>query len=137
MVPAGAALPANFPNPLSGVDALSFCLPTGDGCKARLIDLNDDGRDELLIAHRFAIVVFARGDDDRWTLQGSYLPRTCAGLGRGDMREALEKDTFRKEPPRWPNLASGEATRWTFSPDTNCAGEGDKVSLVEPVQPAR
>ena len=120
MVEAGESLPAAFTNPLPEAEALENCTRTAGGCKARLFDLDADGRDELLVAHRFALIAFALGDNGKWTLQGSYMPTRCPGSSTGDMREALAKDQFVTEPLRWPNLTSGKATRWTFSPEVTC-----------------
>jgi hypothetical protein len=144
MIPAGATLPAGFPRlipvdgSLTGNGTLGICTRNTEGCKARLFDIDGDGRDEILIAHRFAILMFALGDDGKWTSQGAYLPRICAGSGPGDMREALAKDAFRTEPPRWPGLRSGDSTHWTFSPDQGCpAGDAVDVKLIQPVPPPR
>ena len=122
MVEPGVSLPSGFASPLPEAEALQNCTRAAGGCKARLFDIDADGRDELLVAHQFALLTFALGADGKWTFQGSYVPTRCSGSGSGsgDMREVLAKEEFRAAPVRWPNLTSGKATRWTFSPDTNC-----------------
>jgi hypothetical protein len=141
MLPAGTALPAAFPRSVvfdgsTGANqALTSCTSKDEPCKARLFDLDADGRDELLIAHRFAVIVFVLGDDGKWTSPGTYMPRICAGVGRGDMRKTLETDQFQTEPQRWPGLRSSDSINWTFTPDTQCPGEAVRVDLIPPPPP--
>jgi hypothetical protein len=140
MLPAGTALPATFPRSIildESTGALASCASDNERCKARLFDLDADGRAELLVAHRFAIIVFVLGDDGKWTSPGTYMPRICSGAGRGDMRKTLEMDRFQTQPQRWPGLKSSDSINWTFSPDTHCPGAQIGVSLITPEPPAR
>jgi len=125
VVPAGSVLPPSFADTLPPTEAWRSCLPKGkDGCVARLDDLDDDGRPEILVAHRFAINLFTQGDDGRWSLQGAYTPRNCPGADPApDARDLLRHGPLQPATPRWPTAVSGG--NWSFITKEDCPGRPD------------
>ena len=134
MVEAGAALPLSFSAAIPEVEGLRGCVPIQGqgGCKARLLDLNGDDRDELLVATEFAVFAFTQGDDGKWIYSGWYGPGPCRGAGPLDMRESLAKDTLQVRPYRWSNLSAGPGNPLPYSDQVDCAHGGDvAVDVIE------
>ncbi|NBW06850.1 MAG: DUF4153 domain-containing protein [Caulobacteraceae bacterium] len=138
MTEPGEALPAGFSAGVFGAEGLRNCTHAQGGCKARLLDLNKDGRDELLIAHRFSVLVFAPADKGAWTYQGYYMPQTCTDATALDLRSALANGRFATQPPPLPDLNSSATGRWAFVSERGCStGQGVSVTTVEVIPPTR
>lgn len=105
--PADRPLPPAFLAPAPSGDPRYACGQDND-CLAVQRDLNGDGRDEILLASSYAIALFAREADGRWTHQGDYQFPYCPGDARPrDMREALKGPDLAPAPSPWPDLRLG------------------------------
>ena len=101
--PAGAVLPATFLDQYPRLrDVLGDCR-TGAVCEARLLDLDRDGTDEVLIADRRSVSVFKREADGRWFEWADYTPPACAPQD-ANMASALREGRFETAPPAFPDL---------------------------------
>ena len=107
--PEGAALPAGFVTPVTQRDPRHGCRAAGD-CLATQIDLNGDGRAEVLLADSHHVELFVRRADAVWESHGSYRPMGCFQDRRvSDPREALKSGALRPVPAPWPDLSFGGA----------------------------
>lgn len=106
VVPAGARLPDGFANALPPTDdRVQVCRTTGS-CVASPVDLNSDGRPEVLVANSGAIQLWALRDA-RWTIVGGWTPDSCVPNAPGqrtDPRVALREGQVRPLAPEWPDL---------------------------------
>ncbi|MES2834850.1 MAG: DUF4153 domain-containing protein [Pseudomonadota bacterium] len=114
MIPAGASSPFGDAMPPSG--AMRNCTKGAGGCVARMSDLNGDGKQEALVAHRFAIVVFEQGANEEWRERGSY----TGACGVTDARELLRNGGPTTDAPSWPNLGFGGTDIWAFHATDLC-----------------
>ncbi|RZJ44002.1 MAG: DUF4153 domain-containing protein [Brevundimonas sp.] len=106
VVPAGARLPDGFANALPPTDERVQVCRTAGSCVASPVDLNGDGRPEVLVANSGAIQLWTFRDA-RWTIVGGWTPDGCVPNGpdrRGDPRVALREGKVRPLAPEWPDL---------------------------------
>jgi hypothetical protein len=117
--PEGAVLPPAFLAPAAAGDPRHGC-GRSDGCVAVRRDLNGDGGDEILLATRFSIALYALEADGRWTHRGNYQIPRCPGDARPqDLRDAVKRPDLTPAPSPWPDLRLGAATgRW--EPNAPC-----------------
>jgi hypothetical protein len=104
--PSGKTLPDSFVDQdwtSNATPWLAQCLrDRSRACEAILVDLNDDGMDEILLADGSAFVaVFAQQVGGHWGLVGT-VPSDCAGVV-----PALKRGEFRRVPPRWSDIEAG------------------------------
>lgn len=104
--PAGRPLPADFVQPFRGLGMLRGCDTRGD-CVATEIDLNGDGRTEILMATAYAVTLFTRSPQGGWGEEGSYPVLRCSGEPRADGRDLMRSGAIRPSPAEWPDLATG------------------------------
>lgn len=116
--PVGTVLPAGFDAPVPGDDPRYAC-GRSDGCVAVLRDLNGDGQNEVLMATRFNIALFALDADGRWRHRGDYNIRPCPGLPGGDFRELLKSSDLAPVAAPWPDLNLGGRTA-RMTPQETC-----------------
>ena len=107
--PKDAALPAGFVTPIRPGDPRYGCQDAAD-CVATARDLNGDGREEILMATRFNIVLFAADSDGRWTNQGDYHVGRCPGPPVEDYRALLQAHEAVPTASSWPDLKWGSET---------------------------
>lgn len=105
--PTNAILPDGFEGPVRPGDPRSGCTEVGE-CVAMPIDLNGDGREEVLVARSFSVALLAQGTDGRWIDQGEYRPAFCRGDERRDLLDLMREGRIAPLPPRWPSLSVGE-----------------------------
>ena len=129
MTEPGAAVPHGF-TASAGAEGLRNCTPAQGGCKARLFDLNSDGREELLVAHRFSVLVFTPADNGKWTFAGYYMPQTCSDAAALDLRSALANDRFETRSPLWPDLNASATGRWAFVSERDCSAKNVRVDVA-------
>lgn len=106
VVPTGARLPDGFAKALPPTDDRVQACRTAGNCVASPVDLNGDGRPEVLIANSGAIQLWTLRDDN-WIIVGSWSPDWCVQNGardRIDPREALRNGQVRPAAPQWPDL---------------------------------
>lgn len=106
--PKGAVLPAGFDAPVVSGDPRFACSGTED-CVAVLRDMNGDGRDEVLLATRFQITLFALGAEG-WRPEADYRADVCAGPKNSDHRELIKSPDMAPVAAPWPDLKLGETT---------------------------
>jgi hypothetical protein len=106
--PKGAVLPKGFDAPVSSGDPRFACSGTED-CVAVLRDMNGDGRDEILLATRFQITLFALGAEG-WRPEADYRADVCAGPKNSDHRQLIKSPDIAPVAAPWPDLKLGETT---------------------------
>jgi len=124
--PADALLPPAFTMPVKASDPRYACGRT-DGCVAVMRDLNGDGREEILMATRFNIALFAADAAGGWVHQGDYQVSRCPGPRNNDFRELLKSPDVAAVASPWPDMKLGDGIG-RLSPPVNC----DAVSGVNP-----
>lgn len=94
------------------------CSGSQENCDAFIIDLDRDGREEVLISHlRGRTDLYAQNDDGSWSHAGLFQTFGCEGL-----RDGLVSGKYKLGPSRWPSIEAG-GDRFVFTeigPD--CAG---------------
>jgi hypothetical protein len=119
--PEDSALPADFIEPARADDVRRQCVADAS-CVATLRDLNGDGQDEILMATRYFVALYARVGDG-WVQQGLYRPHDCAADGAEDVRDILRSDALVSRAPAWPDLGLGDEGRVIgFNRTTECEG---------------
>jgi len=116
--PKGRRLPPSFSAPVASGDPRYACGQS-DGCIATMRDLNGDGREEILMATRFNIALFAADADGRWSHRGDYQVRRCPGSRNDDPRERLKSPDVAPRPSEWPDLKLGVETA-RLNPNEAC-----------------
>lgn len=117
--PVGETLPAGF-IAQSDTQPDSYCKAAGDLCDAFLVDLNGDGRREvLLIAEtRQQAFVFSLQAGGEWTNIGVMEVVTCGK----DLRPALKQGLVGLAPHPWSDLTV-DGMRATMTPEATCETE--------------
>jgi len=101
--PAGSTLPKGFIIPVDVEDQRANCRASGD-CVARAIDLNGDGKVEIVLANSYVATLYSQ-INDVWVRQGLYNITTCEGGGkRPDARDLIKSDKLTPKPAPWPDL---------------------------------
>lgn len=121
--PAGSPLPDGFSAPVPPTDGRAVCNPAA-ACVAAPMDLNGDGRLEVLLVHRFYARVWSRGDDGAWTEIGGYGFHGCVSES-GDLRDDLQEGRLRPAEPAWSDMILQDGRRSGFQPATrDCPAAG-------------
>ena len=97
-------------------DVLNLCAGP-EGCTARRIDLDGDGREEVLIAGPFVVLALARDQGGDWRVAGRYTPG-CGPSKPGALAEGLAEGVT-TAPAVLPDLMLGEG-RLQAIPDRRC-----------------
>jgi Domain of unknown function (DUF4153) len=104
--PAGATLPSSFVQQYGRLSTLLSACTTSVVCEARLMDLDRDGDDEVLVARAERIMTFKREADGRWFEWAVYRAASCATRPRpiaGDFAAGR----FQTAPPAFPDIIIG------------------------------
>ena len=116
--PKGRALPKSLldqewpvrrpnPGPLSAIDA---CSGAQQQCDAFLVDLDRDGREEVLIAQmRGRVDLYVQNDNGSWAHAGLFQTSGCSAL-----RDGLVSGKFELGASRWPSIEAG-GDRFVFT----------------------
>jgi hypothetical protein len=104
--PAGAALPASFTQQYDRLKQVLDGCREGSVCEARMLDLDRDGAQEVLVAARRSVSVFKREADGRWFEWAEYTPPMCADE-QADVAAAFRSGRFETAPPVFPDLIVG------------------------------
>ncbi|WP_293778489.1 DUF4153 domain-containing protein [uncultured Oxalicibacterium sp.] len=126
--PKGRALPADFMAQDWMAEQNSYILPeclrrTGRRCEAWMLDMNADGREEILIADASPnqqLILFAR-EEKGWRSMGWLsLPQGC-----GDLLKALREGHAHAVTPRFQDLDAGgtRLTLQTWGMDANACNK--------------
>ncbi|MBP8062626.1 MAG: DUF4153 domain-containing protein [Brevundimonas sp.] len=101
--PSGATLPASFTGQYGRlVEVLGHCTDE-QVCAARLIDLDRDGAEDVLIARQTTIAIFKRAPGGLWYEWAMYHRNTCADRAK-DIPQAFADGRFETAPPVFPDL---------------------------------
>lgn len=130
----GAALPEDFIGPVPRVDLRAECTNEA-ACVATIRDLDGDGEIEVLVAHAYSIMVWAREADRRWEMQADYPYTRCSGHPEGDTRAQLRRGQLQLETPRWPDVVFGGGLRVSprMTPPAVCppSSPPDPVAVID------
>ncbi len=101
--PSSATLPASFTGQYPRlVEVLGHCTDE-QVCAARLIDLDRDGSEDVLIARQTTIAVFKREPGGLWYEWAIYHRNTCADRSK-NIPQAFADGRFETAPPVFPDL---------------------------------
>lgn len=117
--PAGTVLPAEFMMAVPADDDRADCNQPGE-CIVTPIDLNGDGRVEILLARRNDILMYGQTGDGTWINRGRYSEAYCNGRTRVDPREALKAGMLKPVAPLWPDLSLNATTQVRVNPANDC-----------------
>lgn len=108
--------------------AAGRCEKANENCRLIMLDLDGDGRDEVLVGSPNAnLDLLALGEDGVWTMQGVIAPPYC---GRNEaVFEALMGGRFTTESSRWNTIAVNGMIL-TVDPEERCP----KASAEPPVK---
>lgn len=127
IAPADAALPAGFVAPVRAGDDRAECRSSGErACVASAVDLNADGRPEVLVANGWSVRLWTQGADGRWVNAGQWTFQRCRTPGEGrrlDTRDALRQGQVRPAVPRWPDLQIGDVRSRSLEEELRCPVE--------------
>jgi hypothetical protein len=101
--PATAALPASFTQQYGRLRQILGGCREGSVCEARVMDLDRDGAQEVLVADKTSVSVFKREADGRWFEWAEYTPPMCADESK-DIRRAFGAGRFETASPVFPDL---------------------------------
>ncbi len=113
---AGQTVPADFLAQIQNQSDLMFNCRSEQPCISRLIDLDGDGRQDLLLATKGMILAFVQDKDGQWRQQARY--NSPCGAPDIDMTAAL-KSGIETAPTRLPDLIVNGA-RLQFWQETRC-----------------
>lgn len=114
---AGQTVPAELTAQIDALpDVLNLCAEP-EGCTARRIDLDGDGREEVLVAASFVVLALARDDGGDWRIAGRYTPG-CGPSKPGALAEDLIQGVA-TAPVALPDLVLG-GRRLQADPDRRC-----------------
>jgi hypothetical protein len=118
--PQGAMLPRGFVTPVPTNDARYNCQVAKE-CLATTVDLNGDGRDEVLLATNNDVTLFAQSADGVWETHGRYDRLNCLNLpGEQDPRVLMRQGALRPAPSPWPELSFGDAPPSSLEDPARC-----------------
>lgn len=100
-----------------GFEGARFCFQAE--CKARLMDVDQDGEAEILLRNVTTFTVLKRDTAGEWQVAGAYNQRTACG---GSVDGAAPFDTRAPEtlPPSGPAPLGLDGTVFDFVPAANC-----------------
>lgn len=109
--------------------AAGRCEKTNENCRLIMLDLDGDGRDEVLIGSPKAnLDLLALGEDGVWTMQGVIAPPYC---GRNEaVFEALMGGRFTTESSRWNTIAVNGMIL-TVDPEERCPKASAEPAVEE------
>lgn len=125
MHPEGTAVPEGFGDPPTVGSVPYVCREAR--CDGFLLDLSGDGKDELLLADEYQILIFAHDPAAGWEVFG----RVQADIDDA-MRAALARGELRTAPARVPDLVIGD--RQVSVADTYFMERAARAAVAEPVE---
>ena len=105
---AGQTTPPSFTAQLSRQDSLMYACNNEAPCRLRTLDLDDDGRVEVLLAAPGSIMAFAQDAGGQWSQTGSY-SAVCGTAAPKDLLNAFA-EAVTVAPASLPNLVVGGRT---------------------------
>jgi hypothetical protein len=114
---AGQSTPPSFTAQLGRQDALMYACTVGNPCQLRNLDLDGDGRMEVLLATSSSILSFTQNGEGQWWQSAIYA--ACAPGSSEELAKAFV-DRFAVAPARLPDLVVG-GQRLQAQPQIACA----------------
>jgi Domain of unknown function (DUF4153) len=114
---AGETTPPSFTAQLDRQDALMYACASDRPCRLRSLDLDGDGRMEVLLATSSAILTFSQDAQGQWSPSASYVV-TCAPPSPDELAKAFA-ERFAIAPARLPDLVVG-GQRLKAQPKISC-----------------
>lgn len=105
---AGQTTPSSFTAQLSRQDSLMYACNNEAPCRLRTLDLDGDGRVEVLLAAPGSIMAFAQDAEGQWSQTGSY-SAVCGTAAPKDLLNAFA-EAVTVAPASLPNLVVGGRT---------------------------
>jgi hypothetical protein len=124
--PETQTLPPAFFASFKGMGMMAGCRNKRD-CVATQVDLDGDGRSEILMATAHFLVLYSRTADDNWREEGSYTVLRCSGEASEDGRDLLRAGRIQPRPARWADLDTGG--RFTSSLNLSGPCQGDRAPV--------
>jgi hypothetical protein len=113
----GQTTPPSFTAQVGRQDALIYACTSDRPCRLRNLDLDGDGRMEVLLANSSAILAFAQDAQGQWSQSGTYVA-ACAPPSPDELAKAFA-ETFAVAPARLPDLVVG-GQRLQAQPKISC-----------------
>lgn len=114
---AGQTTPPSFTAQLDRQDSLIYACISDRPCRLRSVDLDGDGRMEVLLANSSAILTFAKDDQGQWSQSGTYSVM-CGNVSPDELTIAFT-ERFAVAPARLPDLVVG-GRRLQAQPQIRC-----------------
>ncbi len=131
--PAGVTLPASFTQQYGRLrQILTHCVE-GRVCEARLIDLDQDGAEDILVAGQATISVFKREPGGRWFEWAIYHRNTCADRSK-NIPQAFAAGRFETVPPVFPDLIVDGVRMRHEEGEPECPSEPELPAPARPVE---
>lgn len=108
--PEGRTLPAGFTAAVPAADDRAACDRPGE-CVATLLDMNGDGRPEIVMARKNDALLYSRTGEGPWIKRARYSQTFCSGQTVIDPRVALKAGALAPVAPDWPALSLGDGIR--------------------------
>ncbi len=120
--PATARLPEGFDVAVRRGDPRFACFNEGD-CVVMPVDLNSDGKFEVLLAQRHAMTLMAQLPGGDWRSEGEYRRPYCGAPDHSDWRSEMSAGKIRPVVPPWPSLHTGQSPPVQLYVPTHCSDE--------------
>ena len=132
--PAGATLPLSFTQQYERLGHLLSGCREASVCEARMLELDGDGVEEVLVAAQNSISVFKLESDGRWFEWAIYRAPYCRD---GDLAigRAFREGRYETVPPQFPDLLIDGVRLRHEEGVPECAG-GTSASPPQPAEPA-
>lgn len=131
--PSGATLPASFIQQYPRlIETLKYCNDD-QACAARLIDLDRDGVEDVLIARQTTIGVFKRESGGLWFEWAIYHRNTCADRSK-DILQAFAAGRFETVPPTFPDLIVDGVRLRHEEGEPECPGDPESAEPAMPTE---
>ncbi|MFN7129951.1 MAG: DUF4153 domain-containing protein [Brevundimonas sp.] len=113
----GQTTPPSFAAQVGQQDALMYACTSERPCRLRNLDLDGDGRLEVLLANSSAILAFAQDAQGQWSQSGTYVA-ACAPPSPDELAKAFA-ETFAVAPASLPDIVVG-GQRLQAQPQIRC-----------------
>ena len=126
----GMSLPASFQQQYERLSPLGSCAH-GWVCQARTLDLDKDGKTEILVASRRVVMVFKQEADGRWFEWAQYQPPYCAADDI-DLAKSFRAGDYRPAPPMFPDMIMGGMRLRLEQGEPECPDNESETVAVNP-----
>jgi hypothetical protein len=125
--PAGETLPPSFTRQYDRLISLIRSCREGSECEARMLDLDGDGIQEVLVAKEASISLFKREADGRWIEWAEYRAPGCVE-GMADVAAAFRNGQYETASPLFPDIIVDGVRLRHQEGEPECAAEDDEAA---------